>query len=329
MATAGEESCSSPGVRLTANPYRHARNLSGWRREILQLAPGEFAGRTGEAGGDGFFAAEEFLSRAAFHAGPAYPGGLTLGVLAGIADSAIWNGQRIDAERVLCTFGDLEMLLRTHDNASLSWLSVPHGRLEGYAALRSGIESQRHGAALCLHDRELADAIRRLVARPLSGPGETLAWPSPAAGKALAMADAFVCRYLAAMPELSVREGHAVRVVRAVRSHLLRNAGASIAIPDLCAVAATSERTLRNASETVTGESPVAFLRAMRLNQVRRCLLSAATPVRITEIGMKWGFLHMPQFSRDYRALFGELPSETIRRQLATGRVSCASDCST
>lgn len=318
-ATAGEAVRSAPEMRLTGNPYRHARNLSGWRREILQLVPGEFAGRTGEAGGAGFFAAEEFLSRGAFHAGPAYPGCLTLGVLAGSSDSALWNGQRIDAERVVCAFGDLEMLLRTHDNASLSWLSVPYGRLEGHAALRAGIEGQRHGAALCLHDRRLADAIRRQVERLLFAPDEAAARPSPAAGEALALADDFVRRYLMAMPELSAREGHAVRVIRAVRSHLLRNAGASIGIPDLCAVAATSERTLRNASETVTGESPVAFLRAMRLNQVRRCLLGATTPVRITEIGMKWGFLHMPRFSRDYRMLFGELPSETIRRQFAGG----------
>lgn len=311
-----DTACAVAEMRLTGNPYRHARNLSGWRREILQLVPGVFAGRIGELSGSGFFAAEEFLSRGAFHIGPAYPGKLTLGVLIGSPDHALWNGQRIDEERVVCAFGDLEMLLRTHDNACLCWLSVPQERLEGYAALREGIATLRHGSALCLHDRKLADDIRKRVERLLSGADEL-----SADDEALALADAFVRRYLAAMPELSAREGHAVRVVRAVRSHLLQDSGASIGIPDLCAVAATSERTLRNASETVTGESPVAFLRAMRLNQVRRCLLSAATPVRITEIGMKWGFLHMPQFSKDYRMLFGELPSETIRRQFASARV--------
>ncbi len=311
-------SCS---VRAGDNPYRHARALGGWRREILQLSAGPFAGRVSEVAGGGCRSAAEFLSRSAFHIGPAYPGGLTLGVVDG-AGGALWNGVRVGSDCVLCAFGDLEMVLRTYDDACLRWLFVPQTALADYRALRELVDTQKHAAALCLGDRGLAERLRRctdglrvhaqgIAARPPA--------PSIAAeiGEITEIAARFVDGYLAGAPFLHARASHAMRATSAVRRFFHEHPGASVSILDLCAIAATSERTLRNASEAIAGESPMAFLRAMRLNQVRRCLLAATTPVRITEVGMKYGFLHMPQFSKDYRALFGELPSETIRRQLA------------
>ena len=150
-------SCS---VRAGDNPYRHARALGGWRREILQLSAGPFAGRVSEVAGGGCRSAAEFLSRSAFHIGPAYPGGLTLGVVDG-AGGALWNGVRVGSDCVLCAFGDLEMVLRTYDNACLHWLFVPQAALAGYRALRELVDAQKHAAALCLSDRGLAERLRR------------------------------------------------------------------------------------------------------------------------------------------------------------------------
>ncbi len=312
------------GIRQTGNPYWHARSLSGWRREILQLSPGNFTGVVREVCGAGFCVAEESLSCSAFHVGPAYPEGLTLGVLQEAGATMLWNGVRIGADCLVCAFGDLEMLLRSDRNARLCWLSVPQSGLADYPALRAHAETRTQAAALFLESGGLAQAVRTCVGHFFgrgdagdSPGGEGLAAMTPRSeDRALAIAEAFQREYLARLPVLAARESHAIRVVRAVRQHLRENPGASVNIPDLCAIAATSERTLRNASEIITGESPITFLRAMRLNQVHRCLLAATSPVRITEIGMRWGFLHMPQFSKDYRNLFGELPSETIRRQL-------------
>jgi AraC family ethanolamine operon transcriptional activator len=35
--------------------------------------------------------------------------------------------------------------------------------------------------------------------------------------------------------------------------------------------------------------------------------------VRIGDVAARWGFWHFSQFSADYRRMFGELPSETLR----------------
>lgn len=310
---------------LTDDPYRHARNLTGWRREVVQLSAGGFSGKVAEVGGGGLYVADETISRSMFHVGPAYAGGVTLGVVqASEGKPAIWNGLKVSGDTVLCVFDGAEMAFRSHENSRVQWLFVPWKILGGQSEISACVSRQRESAALRLVDDRLAARLGACVTG-LCRLSESMGAECRLSAEMLVAAQeeivgivrTFMRDYLVTIPGLGVREAHAMRILRAVREYLRKNVGESIGIPDLCDAASTSERTIRNACEIVTGESPIAFLRAMRLNQVRRCLLNATNPVRITEISMRWGFLHMPQFSKDYRSLFGELPSETIRRQLA------------
>ena len=59
------------------------------------------------------------------------------------------------------------------------------------------------------------------------------------------------------------------------------------------------------------GVTPKAYLRAVRLNEVRRDLRAGPPEVTIADVANRWGFWHMGQFAADYKRLFGELPSET------------------
>lgn len=44
---------------------------------------------------------------------------------------------------------------------------------------------------------------------------------------------------------------------------------------------------------------------------------SRPSQVRVTDIANDWGFWHMGQFAADYRELFGELPSQTLKRDFS------------
>ena len=56
------------------------------------------------------------------------------------------------------------------------------------------------------------------------------------------------------------------------------------------------------------------YLKALRLNGVRKALSAAERDrMRIIDVAMDWGFEHMGHFAADYRAMFGERPSETPR----------------
>jgi AraC-like DNA-binding protein len=116
-------------------------------------------------------------------------------------------------------------------------------------------------------------------------------------------------RVRGALPESYSRRRAAVR---RVEEYLDAYERALPSIADLCAVATASERTLEYAFREQIGMAPARYLRLRRLNAVRR-ELCATRPgdAKVTEVAMRWGFWQLGRFAAEYRAVFGERPSET------------------
>ncbi len=106
----------------------------------------------------------------------------------------------------------------------------------------------------------------------------------------------------------------------AARSHLFRRAEefmrAHLSNPvgaiDLCRELGVSDRSLRRTFRERVGLGPMAYFRFLRLNAVRT-RLQAAPEVAIADVAGEFGFHHMGNFAADYRRLFGERPSATLR----------------
>jgi AraC family ethanolamine operon transcriptional activator len=74
-----------------------------------------------------------------------------------------------------------------------------------------------------------------------------------------------------------------------------------------------SERKLQYLFMWKYGISPMAYLKRVRLNKVRRLLHQvSARRLKISDAANAAGFWHMGQFAKDYHHLFGELPSQTL-----------------
>lgn len=83
----------------------------------------------------------------------------------------------------------------------------------------------------------------------------------------------------------------------------------------ICQATGVSKRTLEYAFLERFGVSPKAYLQAFRLNGVYKELRRKDPSLtKITDVANYWGFWHMGQFAADYRKLFCELPSETLKR---------------
>jgi AraC-like DNA-binding protein len=100
-----------------------------------------------------------------------------------------------------------------------------------------------------------------------------------------------------------------------------------IALMDLCAAAGVSTRALEYGFRDFYGLGPMAYVRNLRLCRVRHDLLDPSRNEHsVSGAARRWSFTHMGQFSHDYRALFGEMPSMTLaahqRAAKATGPVS-------
>ena len=98
--------------------------------------------------------------------------------------------------------------------------------------------------------------------------------------------------------------------------NLLENHGNQpVRIEKLAIAAQVSERTLRTAFYEYFGISPIRYLQIRQLNQIYRALLLAEPEeCRVSEVMVKYGIWDFSRCTSRYRQLFGELPSETLRR---------------
>lgn len=102
------------------------------------------------------------------------------------------------------------------------------------------------------------------------------------------------------------------RIVRRFRAYLEASPESALNVADICREIGVTRRTLQNATQEVFGISPQNYLKAIRLNALRRALkLREPQRESIGDVAARWGFWHLSQLAQDYRRLFGELPSQT------------------
>jgi AraC family ethanolamine operon transcriptional activator len=85
-------------------------------------------------------------------------------------------------------------------------------------------------------------------------------------------------------------------------------------VASLAAALGVSGRTLHEAFREHLDTTPMAYLKALRLQAARHDLLRGGEGKRVTDVALEWGFLHFGWFSHDYRRLFGETPCQTLKR---------------
>ena len=113
------------------------------------------------------------------------------------------------------------------------------------------------------------------------------------------------------MPKRQRYHEIADRFDEVVRTNLARFGG----IAEICDALAVNQRTLARAVRSVHGTSPLRYLRGLRLAAVRQALASKDVAAEtVTEIALRYGFHELGRFAVEYRAAFGESPSETLQR---------------
>lgn len=92
-----------------------------------------------------------------------------------------------------------------------------------------------------------------------------------------------------------------------------------ITLDALCRQLHAGRRSLLQGFQEVLGMGPMAYIKLHRLHGIRRHLLTADQgAVSIGGLALRWGFLNPGHFARDYRRLFGELPSQTQAGRMLT-----------
>lgn len=103
-------------------------------------------------------------------------------------------------------------------------------------------------------------------------------------------------------------------VLRLVEAYLNAHLSEPVYLADLCAATGVSERTLQLVFLESYGVSPLQYLKLWRLNLARQRLRDGAREqTRVTDVALDCGFWELGRFAADYKALFGESPSQTLQ----------------
>ncbi len=105
--------------------------------------------------------------------------------------------------------------------------------------------------------------------------------------------------------------GHVRRVERYIETHAER----PIDISDLVAAGGVSGRAIYEGFRRFRDTSPMAYLRLVRLRRAREDLLAGGPDVTVASVATRWYFFELGRFAGQYRALYGETPSQTLRRR--------------
>jgi AraC family ethanolamine operon transcriptional activator len=299
----------------------HAANLTAWKQLYDQLTPGRFSGSITELWLDGLQVFCETTSHTVRQTCEVWPGSWWFGIPLHQGASVRIGGAAFAGDSIAVRPGGAEFELLTPNRFQILGIVVQQKELTEYIHATEGIEppSVLSSQELLHTQPEMRSRAQWLLRQILDEVAATPELMLHAASRNAIRNSVMqmlteLCRpFMLMQPEdTALSSRHAL--VSKIREQLLDHHDAAISIPDICRNFFVSRRTLQNAFQQVVGMSPGAYLRVLRLNGVRRALRDSASPfTSVQEAACEWGFWHLSQFSCDYKRMFGELPSESLR----------------
>jgi AraC-like DNA-binding protein len=159
--------------------------------------------------------------------------------------------------------------------------------------------------------------LHRATARLASSAPELIANSDVARGIEQSLIHAMVeCLEPATVSRFDLPPQRRSKIMQRFRDMLEEYEDAPIYVPELCEKLGVASRTLRKVCHEYLGIGPRRYLDLRRMHLARRALRSSdVSETSVTEIAMRFGFWELGRFSVEYRTLFGESPSGTLRRQ--------------
>lgn len=298
-----------------------AQSISGWQQVYDQTSPGQFHGSLTELmlGQVQLFA--ESSSHALVQSCQTWVGATWFGIPVHRHEAGRVDGALIEPDMLAVHTGQGDFQLTTPDDFVFLGLVVQTQWLRHYAELEHSelswdLLSQR---VLKLPDACL-EAFRGWLGQLLQANPPQLEWLTPQAQQHLLDEVLSGLVHILTIgkkgPRDNVSSQHARRMLSRTRDYLQAHTDRCVTVHELCEQLGSSPRALQDCFRKYVGLSPKTYLKAVKLNDARRELRRVDSRlVSVSDVAVHYGFWHLSQFAADYRWLFGELPSETLRRR--------------
>jgi len=293
--------------------------VRAWDLDFRQLDRGPLQADVLQFGGTNSLIAYARFSRRFDQRGAAPPGLWTFGIFAKQCSPLVWHDNEIDNSYIVIYKPGSEIDCVSRPGFEVFTLSCPEEHLQRLAHHRGLPEVQKlakgvdHLQVRANNLSAIHFIIRKMI---LAAEG-----PETPGSKIISYYEDEIFGQILSILSNSqpVQNGSYLsrkKAIRTVKDFLAAHPRELVTVSRLCTIGGVSERTLQYAFLEHYGVSPKTYLKNYRLNGLRRELWNSDTgTTRINDVASLWGFWHMGQLAADYRKLFGELPSETLKRR--------------
>jgi AraC family ethanolamine operon transcriptional activator len=291
--------------------------VSPWELRLSQLSPGPFYSRIEFVQINGIFVYRERLARRELGTGAAPTNYFTFGGALSARNPVEWCGGEVAPEQLSYARPGSEVDFVLPDDSDHVAMFIPESLMRSYfgpEAIDLALSDHRHHLAPATRSgsnllRELASLVGRYHSRPdrLADARECNVIESQ-----IMQMVTEVFPYDSTEVHFATRTRRREAFLRAIR--IGGNLGQRMAVPDLAAATGVSPRTLSLAFKESLGLTPQKYLLWRRLQHVHNELHTKTTEsTSVAEVANRWGFSELGRFAVDYKRLFGESPSVTLR----------------
>lgn len=306
-------------VRTFNDPQQHAGSILGWQQVYDQLGRGCLSSELRQVCAERFQIFQEVLDKRVVQRGCAPKGRLCIAMSLGGAP--VVQGHQVGAHSVVLLRDGEDFVLHAPEGTHFFAANVDTVRFAKLAAYELSSEQLKRlkSVSQVSVDEVVLRRVQQKIHPLFRHLLEQADAVNPASEKILedALLNAFLDLFSHASDEVRGRRGNfavSAYLVKRCQELVVASADVPLSILDLCEQLRVSRRTLQNSFQAVTGMRPVEYLRNLRLNAVRRRLITTrAAALNVSEIAVAMGFFHLSHFAVHYRALFGESPSDTPR----------------
>jgi AraC family ethanolamine operon transcriptional activator len=249
------------------------------------------------------------------------PGRLCIGMSWGRAVPTWVNGTHLPRASIQIYAEDAEMLYRAGPATDWAGITVTRERLQAKAIQQCGRELSlpSQGMWQLPVPQVFAERLMRQAVKAGCATFDALDGIDPTGDRLL---HTCVETILSADPsearKIQQRLRHRFALIRRADTAIRQMVGGKYSSERLCRAIGVSERNLQIQFKEALGISPNTWHQRLALNRIRtRLLQGASRPGEVARLALDHGFDHLGRFSQDYRKLFGEPPSQTLRRSRA------------
>lgn len=241
------------------------------------------------------------------------PGVVTISPISAKCERGKYRGQQLKAGQVLVMDPGGDAFQQIAANHQQTAVSIPVDLLDRIARAEYGFEDGSHWKwRVATPTHRESNVLCQAVDSIVSGQAHDFMGAN-AEVRFAEMIFATVRDRSQANPEPVKHLNRRVIVRRAeefIRAHLCDPPS----ILDLCEFTGAGRRALFYAFDELIGLSPIAYLKAARLQEARKRIMASDQRHCVQLVARNLNFAHLGQFSIDYAKHFGESPSQTCKR---------------